>query len=247
MMFFFENKRNLLLRGALIVFCLCVPVLCFPGTYYELTLNTGMKGILFKPRGFSKWKSYPLIIALHGKGQTAALTMKKWETIAEKQHVLLFCPQGSDPQEGYLRGALDDRVQIKELVTYLYESYRIRRKETLLIGFSRGGNLAIELGTLYPDEFPTIVSLFGFFNRGVPHYISKQPNYAFKKSRFLFVTGELDPSFQSSQKGYSLLKNKNIRSEVYAYKQKKHSYPKNLNYFYRQLREWMHSNKHFSL
>ena len=53
---------------------------------------------------------------------------------------------------------------VTELFIMLEMTYNVNRALSLLVGFSRGGNIALEMGVRFPDVFPNIISFLVFLS-----------------------------------------------------------------------------------
>ncbi|RAP33591.1 hypothetical protein DID77_02895 [Candidatus Marinamargulisbacteria bacterium SCGC AG-439-L15] len=129
-----------------------------------LKLKNGFSGKVYIPEQFDFSKPSTLIIALHGIRQSAESAYEKWQPVAKAYQMILLCPQGSDYIQAYRRSPVDDRQNIRQLRNKLMSLYPIKENDVWMVGFSRGGNLAVEMGVLYPKEFSKVICLFGFYN-----------------------------------------------------------------------------------
>ncbi|MDA1353522.1 MAG: alpha/beta hydrolase-fold protein [bacterium] len=196
---------------------------------HSIVLPTGQTALVVLPKGFRLVNRYPAIIALHGLNQDEQFSCDTWRPVATQLNFIVLCPRASSKEKGYLHGEIDDRKHVLQFWKQLGRRYRIDYNRSVLVGFSRGGNFAIELGLFYPRYFPRVVSYFGFFN-GYSQQILKQnaglPKYA--SSQFYFVTGTKDLTLQSNKNGVTLLRETNIRASLEEYPDLIHAYPKDL-------------------
>ena len=89
---------------------------------------------------------------------------RRWKTVADALDMILLCPEGSSRVNAYVRKSKDDMRSVTELFIMLEMTYNVNRALSLLVGFSRGGNIALEMGVRFPDVFPNIISFFGFLS-----------------------------------------------------------------------------------
>jgi len=203
-------------------------------------LPNGAKAIRYLPASFKSYKRYPLLVVLHGMKQTMRDAFQKWKPVADQLNMILLCPQGSQFEEGYIRRPIDDRKNIVLFRDRLVQEYHINTRRTIVAGFSRGGNFAIELGVIYPHKFQNVICIFGFFNRGVDRILQRNVNRRlYYKSRFYFITGKNDLSYQSSLLGNKSLQRHRIKSNVWVYPSLSHSYPLELTQVLKRIRYWM--------
>ena len=234
---------NLKLKWQLMVILgviVLTPVFANAGKRYKvIQLKNGSKAIQYLPKKYKYYRRYPLLIALHGMKQTKEDAFKKWQEIADHFGMVLLCPQGSDFEKGYTRKPIDDRrniVQFRNLVT---QHYKIDGDRSYVVGFSRGGTMAIELGIMHPYKFKHIVSFFGYFNRSlevaVRHIGSRN---AYKNSSFLIITGKSDLSETASKRGYHVFHSLDIKTKLVVFDHIQHQYPPKIKPFFQKFINW---------
>lgn len=90
---------------------------------------------------------YPLLLAIHGRGQSAQVAAPRWRSLTRRGWIVAL------PQSSYLTWdggyAWEDRVQAESEITAHYralaEKFTLEPGRVLLAGFSQGGGLAISL------------------------------------------------------------------------------------------------------
>lgn len=222
-------KKNLLF---VILFCFLITLGLMPTLFAErliITLDNGADAILYLPETFQTNKRYPIIMALHGKEDAPDSTFNAWKTVADTFDMILICPRGSNFEEGYQREPTDDRKICVQWLQYLDKRYLVDLSRSYLVGFSRGGNYAIEIAAHYPHKFRTVVSIFGFYNQSLTPLFSQQAQTrAYKHSAFYFITSKGDASEASVQEAHQLFKRIGIKSHVRFYTNLFHAYPTDL-------------------
>jgi predicted peptidase len=209
-----------------------------------IKLKSGDIAIEHLPKDFDKDKRYPVIIALHGMEQTARHAFNAWKGVADRMQMILLCPKGSDFQKGFSRKPTDDRKAFVRFLHYLDKKYKIDTSQSYLAGFSRGGNFAIETGVIYPNKFPNIICMFGFYNDFLTKILQDNRNRArFKRSRFYFITGKDDQTKESLKKGSKILNQYGIKTKVKTFPNLNHSYPSNLGAELKKINEWAFEKK----
>ncbi|MFC1752024.1 alpha/beta hydrolase-fold protein [Thermoproteota archaeon] len=202
------------------------------GIQTVIALDNGAKALEYLPKNFNPNKRYPMIMALHGMGQSAESAMRIWKPIADKYHMILVCPVGSNFSQGYTRAPVDDRKLFVEFRNLVDQRYNVDLSKSVLAGFSRGGNFAIETGILYPTKFRNIICICGFFNNaqtGISKALAEHSTQGlYQNSAFYFVTSEEDATYHSLKLGYNTLNHYNIRSQLGLYPKLVHSYPPGL-------------------
>ena len=179
---------------------------------------------LYLPKHFIPFKQYPVFVALHGMEEEAQKTCEMWQELADTRRFILLCPGGSNFKEAYTRSPIDDRARIITWFKTVQTRYRNIASKTILAGFSRGGNIALELGLKHPDLFPNVLCIFGFFNPKYSDSIYLDPKE--KQQKVLFVTGKKDLTKDASYLGFNNLKPSGIQARIWEYPYLKHDYPK---------------------
>lgn len=202
-----------------------------------LIFENKAEAIEYLPKNFSPEKKYPLIIALHGMAQTSNSAFEKWKPVADDLNAILLCPKGSDFNQGYTRTPIDDRKIFVDLFNTMKKKYKIDESKSVLAGFSRGGNFAIETGILYPETFKNIICIFGFFNKGIENEID---NSNYDLSNFYFITGNNDLTQKSLIYGKKQLDQNGIRTYLKTSSTITHAYPPNFVTTIKDITEWFH-------
>lgn len=170
-------------------------------------------------------------MALNGIYETPEQSFERFHTTADSLNMILLCPKGSNFQEGYVRLPVDDRENISLWWDYLNRKFKINRQKSVLVGFSRGGSIATEMGLYYPSKFKNIVCIFGFFSdrhrQIVSDNIAKYGNLYYA-SQFYFITGENDVTEPSLTNGSKYLLKNNINVQLKIYDDLSHSIPSDI-------------------
>ncbi|MCK5145496.1 alpha/beta fold hydrolase, partial [bacterium] len=136
--------------------------------YYVTPLYTIAKF----PKHYKSTQQVPLLIALHGNGDTADAYVKAFSSYAD-QGLILAIPQGAYQVENggfsWFYFTEDrtlweqyDTLSVQKLMSVirgLKELYSIT--ETYILGFSQGASLAYMTGLLYPSEINGILAISG--------------------------------------------------------------------------------------
>jgi len=213
-----------------VIFC---PGYAF-GEQKYIKLANGVRAIIYFPKRYQKkfrYKRYPMLITLHGIRETSEQSLARWKRVADHLDMILVCPRASSYQKGYTRVPRDDRRQVSYLWDYMTTHYRINKKKSVLVGFSRGGHIAVEIGLIYPSKFRNIVCIFGFFgNRHISMVKStlKRHRNAYRRSKFYFITGKQDLTRKASNLGYKTLNGLNINTRIKTYPTLLHEIPEDI-------------------
>jgi phospholipase/carboxylesterase len=113
----------------------------------------------------------PLLVALHGRGDTAQGFVRVVPLLAPHGYRVLI-PEGyfawgggrawyahSPPREQEVRAS---RAALMAFVTEANERYQTPPARTALVGFSQGGLMAIDVGLRFPKRLAAIVSMSGY-------------------------------------------------------------------------------------
>ncbi len=125
-------------------------------------------------------KEFPLMLFLHGAGERGA-DLEKVKThgppklagnMAELDHFVIVSPQC--PTEGWWNAD-----ELKGLLDYIIETYRIDSTRVYCTGLSMGGYGTWALATAYPEMFAAIAPICGGGSRITPFRLKDMPIWAF--------------------------------------------------------------------
>lgn len=235
---FFLFKRH---RARLFGVCFCLMFLLQPLSALQQTwtLENGSKALVYFPKSFNKYRSTPVIMALHGMSEYTQPTMDRWKPIAEAYGYIIITPIGNNFSQGFSRSPIDDRKDFVSFFELLKKHYRIDTKKSILAGFSRGGNYAMETGILYPETFPNVICIFGFFTDVNKANLEK--NYTpkkYKKSKFMIISSKGDFTEKSSKLAVDTLTSYSIPAKLNLEKDLYHAYPPGFTEYFRTMYTW---------
>ena len=117
-------------------------------------------GVFYVPKNYKTDGATPLLVMLHGAGNTSASTAYAFP-LADEFGVLLLAPDSRDDRtwDGVLRNWGPDLEFIASAMRQGYERYNIDRKRIGVAGFSDGASYALSLGISYGDQFAKIISM----------------------------------------------------------------------------------------
>ncbi|MFC1617240.1 alpha/beta hydrolase-fold protein [Candidatus Margulisiibacteriota bacterium] len=218
----------------LVLLLLLIPTHLFAKIKY-LNLKKSGRAIVYIPASYyqkaNRFRRYPLLIALHGLRETSEQSLGRYQKIANNLNMILVCPRASSYRGGYTRKPKDDREKISYLFDYMVRNYRIRKNKSVLVGFSRGGHIAVEIGLMYPAKFRNVVCMFGFFDKRHERMLKnnlRRYKRLYKRSRFYFITGKGDLSQRATNLGYRTMKNRGIKTKLKTYPNLLHGIPRNI-------------------
>jgi enterochelin esterase-like enzyme len=145
-------------------------------------------------------KQYPVLYALHGKGQDnvtfldAAVSMRKAMAAGVLEQAIIVTP------DSYLTGRWEDRDTgpaetnlITRLIPHVEQRYRVKAGPSyrLLTGFSMGGHGAFRFGLKYPQMFAAVWSVDGAM-AGSQEYLPFVKGRTTKDFHIMSVGGRLN-------------------------------------------------------
>jgi len=201
----------------------------------RIALPSGASGRVYWPKDYDVSDgARVLVIALHGLKQTPEQTLEIWKPVSESLNLIVLTPSGSVYEQGYTREPVDDRVRIRELRDHMVAAYGVDPSQVYVAGFSRGGNYAIELGLKYPDIFPRVMCLYGFYNTiNTPVLEAGISENLYNRSHFYLITGHGDMTEASLRGLYGKLQVAGISSKLKVFPNLFHAYPENFAGFFR--------------
>jgi len=207
----------------------------------RIDLPSGATGRVYWPQDYDVADGdRVLVIALHGLKQTPEQALEAWKPVSEALNLIVLTPSGNVYEQGYTREPIDDRVRIRELRDHMVASYGVDPSQIYVAGFSRGGNYAIELGLKYPDIFPRVMCMYGFYNTvNTPLLEAGVSENLYDKSHFYLVTGHGDMTEASLTSFHMKLKTAGVSSKLHVFPNLFHAYPADFPGFFRGvLRVW---------
>ncbi len=207
-----------------------------------IRLKNHAEAIKYLPKNYNPNKRYPILMALHGLKESPLKSLKHFKSVADTLNMILICPEGQSFQQAYLRGPIDDRKNFVNFLNLVATQHKINKNKSILVGFSRGGNFAIETALKYPHKFKNVISYFGFFNNGVeriPQKKLKQNPKAYKNTNIYFYSGHGDQTLNSNIFGRRMLGNLNIKSRLFIDKHLNHNFPQDLIGHIKKTQTWM--------
>jgi phospholipase/carboxylesterase len=155
-----------------------------PGRY-PLRLGDDRDGLVYIPRGYTPGTAMPLLVMLHGAGNTS-LSVQYTFSLADDFGVILLAPDSRDERtwDGVLRSWGPDVDFISEAFAQTARRYTVDRAKLGVGGFSDGASYALSFGISFGDQFGRIISM----SPGV-----MQPIAARGKPRIFLSHGTSDP------------------------------------------------------
>ena len=142
------------------------------------------------PKGKDIHGPRPLIIALHGYGDSAKNYPAAWGPAAKEIGAILVLPQGA-AKIGQGRGWID--VELADAIVlwtidYARENLEVDWDRVVLTGFSEGGFMAMAIGVRHPHLFAGVIPMAGGY---IPS-IDAPPKAREGDPRYYFMVGSHD-------------------------------------------------------
>jgi phospholipase/carboxylesterase len=155
-----------------------------PGRY-PLKLGDDRDGFVYVPKDYITGTPTPLLVMLHGAGNTS-LSVQYALPLADEFKVLVLAPDSRDERtwDGVLRSWGPDVDFLSEAVGQTASRYSLDRTRVGVGGFSDGASYALSFGITFGDQFSRIISM----SPGV-----MQPIAARGKPRIFISHGTSDP------------------------------------------------------
>ncbi len=136
----------------------------------------------------------PVIISLHGRLGTAArqMTFADFKPIADRDKVIIVCPQGIERSWNDGRGTpansrgINDVKFIDELITYIIDTYHADPSRIYVTGMSNGGFMTSRLACELNKRIAAVAVVAASMDQGMS-YLPTQPMPA------MYIQGTKDP------------------------------------------------------
>jgi phospholipase/carboxylesterase len=117
-------------------------------------------GFFYIPTAYKPDVAAPLLVMLHGAGNTSLSTAYAFP-LADELGIILVAPDSRDERtwDGVLRNWGPDLEFIAKALRLAYDRYNIDRLHVGVGGFSDGASYALSLGISYGDQFGKIISM----------------------------------------------------------------------------------------
>ena len=150
--------------------------------------------ITYIPAGIRNQDKPPIIISLHGRLGTAAGQMKfaDFKPIADREKVIIVCPQGIDRSWNDGRGTpanakgINDVKFIDQLITYIINTYNADAGRIYVTGMSNGGFMTSRLACELSNRIAAIAVVAASMDEDMGY----QPS---KPIPAMYIQGTKDP------------------------------------------------------
>ena len=125
----------------------------------SLGLAYGRDGILYVPTSYDPSSPTPLVLMLHGAGQSSEIGIRPFLPLADAAGLVLLAPDSRGGTWDFLYGPYGaDVAFIDRALAHTFERCAIDSSRITIEGFSDGGSYALSLGLTNGDLFSRIVA-----------------------------------------------------------------------------------------
>lgn len=122
------------------------------------------------PDGYQPGSTYPLVIALHGRGGTAndMTLMTSFSLKADQEGFIVIYPQAIWNDLTWMiisgdEGSLEDMAFLWDVINYAIENLSADAQRVYAVGFSNGGGMAHRLGCALAEKLAGIATVSGSY------------------------------------------------------------------------------------
>jgi len=125
----------------------------------SLGLAAGRDGILYVPASYTSNTPAPLVLMLHGAGQSAEIGIRPFLPLADAAGTILVAPDSRGQTWDFLYGPYGaDVAFIDRALAHVFERCAVDPARIAIEGFSDGASYALSLGLTNGDLFSRVVA-----------------------------------------------------------------------------------------
>jgi predicted esterase len=130
-----------------------------PGRH-PLKLGDDRDGFVYAPSSYDGRRPLPLLLMLHGAGNTS-LSVQYSLAYADEFSVIVLAPDSRDERtwDGVLRSWGPDIDFIRDAVAQTLDRYNVDRDHAGVGGFSDGASYALSFGITFGDQFKHVIAM----------------------------------------------------------------------------------------
>ncbi|MCX6538992.1 MAG: dienelactone hydrolase family protein [Acidobacteria bacterium] len=143
---------------------------------------------LFVPANPSK-KPAPLIVLLHGSGRDGRSLLDKWQSLAEKEGIVVAGPESKDRQ--FWAPDTDGPAFLHDVIEAIKQKHAVDPKRVYLFGHSAGAIQALSMAVLESEYLAAVAAHAGVLQKELEPYL----RLAERKIPIGIWVGTSDPLF----------------------------------------------------
>jgi len=125
----------------------------------SLGLASGRDGILYVPTSYDAAAPAPLVLMLHGAGQSAEIGIRPFLPLADTAGAILVAPDSRGGTWDFLYGPYGaDVAFIDRALAHVFDRCAVDPTRIVIEGFSDGGSYALSLGLTNGDFFSRVIA-----------------------------------------------------------------------------------------
>src|SRR5205085_12082251 len=125
----------------------------------RLGLASGRDGMLYVPASYSPTAPAPLVLMLHGAGQSSEIGIRPFLPLADAAGTILVAPDARGSTWDFLYGPYGaDVAFIDRALGRVFEQCAVDSSRILIEGFSDGASYALSLGVTNGDLFSRVIA-----------------------------------------------------------------------------------------
>lgn len=125
----------------------------------SLGLASGRDGIVYVPASYHPSRPLPLVLMLHGAGQSAEIGIEPFLPLADTAEIVLVAPDSRGGTWDFLYGPYGADVEfIDRALAHVFERCAIDASRVVIEGFSDGASYALSLGITNGDLFSRVIA-----------------------------------------------------------------------------------------
>ncbi len=168
---------------------------------------------------------FPVLVLLHGFGDTSPKFLKFFENLAKREGWLLVAPRSVIPTAngGFEWGMVPDaRWLVEEALKVAEIQYCVDEKRVYLLGFSQGGRMAYEIALEMSGTFAGVIPVGA---RHSPRTLELAQRLGPEAPPFFMMAGGDEPAAEATRKAGKALKKAGLRVQYQIYPGVGHRFP----------------------
>lgn len=113
------------------------------------------------PPEYHAARAYPVLFALHGKGEKPREMLERLSAWAGPNGYILVAPEWSPGFGGYYGYTAEEHAAVLDTLNDLRRRFQVDSDRVFLLGFEEGGKMAFDVGLSHPDLFAGVVPIGG--------------------------------------------------------------------------------------